>query len=326
MNKTNENTTRLDAAILNEAADEQEGRYRALQLKPHIAVIDGEITTTSMALAEAFGKTHFHVLRKIKEAIENAPTQEHKSNFGFMLRDVALGQGATRRDHYYRLNKKSFSFIAFGFTGERARNWQWAYIYAFERMEQSLSSMRVLQLENQPAAPVRHDGMDSPAFSEIFRALRKKLAPSVLLTYLFERGAHLRPIHRTVREIASEVGNNLCSSSVSKAARLLRDWAMIDYRRDSHGKSSFYIYLTNVHKLFDHYGLDKAVLLTAASMPMNGQRRIALSERQRVHNAAALRAEVEAKRLADEAQAIDDARFKVKARNAWNKFMQVNRK
>jgi Rha family phage regulatory protein len=231
-------------------------------LKPRLAVIDGKVTTTSMALAETFGKQHSHVMRDIEKALKDVPKKQHESNFGFMFREVVVGNGAIRKEPYYRLSRDGFAFVAMRFTGKRAAQWQWTYIEAFNRMEQSLLGIERQRIENRPGAPVRHDGMDSPLFSELLRALGKKISQAALMTYLFEQGAHERPLRRSIRAISDDLSHNLRRSGLAKAARLMAERGLIDYTLVNNA-SSFYINLEEVQELLESQGLDLQVLLDA---------------------------------------------------------------
>jgi Rha family phage regulatory protein len=239
-----------------------EGNDISNVLKPRLAVIDGKVTTTSMALAEAFGKLHKNVMQGIETSLIDVPQKQHKLNFQLMFREVVVGNGAIRKEPYYRLSRDGFAFVAMRFTGKRAAQWQWTYIEAFNRMEQSLLGLERHRFENRPGAPVRHDGMDSPLFSELLRALGKKIAQAALMTYLFEQGAHERPVRRSIRGISNDLSHNLRRIGLAKAAHLLSERGLIDYALVGN-TSAFYINLAEVQELLQSRGLDLDVLLEA---------------------------------------------------------------
>lgn len=89
-----------------------------------------EAFTTSKAIAKHFGKRHANVLRTIERILDEAP--EHKLNFEFMLDQVKIGNGATRSDPVYRLNRRAVALIVFGFTGAKALRWKDAFLDAFD--------------------------------------------------------------------------------------------------------------------------------------------------------------------------------------------------
>jgi Rha family phage regulatory protein len=106
------------------------------ELRPELAIINGEIKTTSLKIAEHFGKQHKSVLRTIKN-LDCSP-EFHKRNFALMEIDVEIGMGKTRKDPAYELTRDGFTFLAMGFTGAKAAQWKEAYITAFNRMEAEL--------------------------------------------------------------------------------------------------------------------------------------------------------------------------------------------
>ena len=96
--------------------------------KPRIAVIQGEVSTTSMALAEHFGKRHDNVLQYIEAQIAEMPKAFRKLNFQVTLRNVNGPNGAVRSEKYVRMTRDGFVLIAMGFGGKEAMKWKVAYI------------------------------------------------------------------------------------------------------------------------------------------------------------------------------------------------------
>lgn len=101
-------------------------------LTPVVRVIDGQAVTTSLDLAEYFGKNHRDVLRKIDTL---------DCSLDFIERNFALisyTDGLGRKKPCYQLTRDGFFFVAMGFTGRRAAEFKEAYIAAFNAMEQRL--------------------------------------------------------------------------------------------------------------------------------------------------------------------------------------------
>lgn len=95
--------------------------------------------TTSLKVAEVFEKRHDTVLR----AIENA--QSSLRNFADAKKAIIPttytdAQGKNRP--MYLLNRDGFTFVVMGFTGEKANQFKWNYIQAFNAMEQILLNQR----------------------------------------------------------------------------------------------------------------------------------------------------------------------------------------
>lgn len=99
---------------------------------PIIALHDGQPMTTSLDVAEKFGKLHLHVLRDIRRILEVAPKGFTESNFGFS--DYLDPTGRTLP--MYRITRDGFALLAMGFTGAEALAWKIRYIEAFNQLEQ----------------------------------------------------------------------------------------------------------------------------------------------------------------------------------------------
>jgi Rha family phage regulatory protein len=91
--------------------------------------------TTSLIVAEYFGKRHDHVLRAVDAMREDCGEDYHRLNFGEMKHSVIIGKGATREDRSVRMTKDGFTLLAMGFTGKKAMQFKMNYILAFNNME-----------------------------------------------------------------------------------------------------------------------------------------------------------------------------------------------
>lgn len=101
------------------------------QTQPEITIVDGHAVTTSMAVAEYFGKQHHHVVQKIEKLECSAE---------FLTRNFSRVQFEHRGNTYnaYQITRDGFAFLAMGFTGKKAAKFKEDYIEAFNRMECSL--------------------------------------------------------------------------------------------------------------------------------------------------------------------------------------------
>lgn len=102
-----------------------------------LSIHDGTVTTTSLQVAQFFGKRHRDVLRAVRNLSSEVP-EEHARNFARMSQEVSIGNGATREEPAYRMTREGFMLLAMGFTGKEALRWKLAYIAAFNRMEAEL--------------------------------------------------------------------------------------------------------------------------------------------------------------------------------------------
>lgn len=103
---------------------------------PELTNIDGQITTTSIQVAQHFGKTHKSVLRAIRNL--GCSAEFTQRNFAPCSRP---GQN-NKPEPYFRMTRDGFTFLAMGFTGKEADQWKEAYITAFNKMESEIVSLR----------------------------------------------------------------------------------------------------------------------------------------------------------------------------------------
>lgn len=113
------------------------------ELPDLVTIENGKATTTSLKVAEVFGKDHKHVMRSIREL--DCSDDFRRSNFG--LTEVELQAGAVKRKSpMYHMTRDGFVFLAMGFTGKRAAKFKEKYIEAFNKMEQTLNDPVALRM------------------------------------------------------------------------------------------------------------------------------------------------------------------------------------
>lgn len=117
-----------------------------------VKVENGQPVTTSLKIAEVFGKRHSDVIRAIESL--QVPDGWHKRNFAPMLIDVQIGNGAARHDKAYRITRDGFTLLAMGFTGTKAMQFKLAYIEAFNKMEKTLQNIATKANAGLPSAEV----------------------------------------------------------------------------------------------------------------------------------------------------------------------------
>ena len=101
---------------------------------PVLTVIDGESTTTSLAVAEFFGKRHDHVMRDIRNLTDQMPAGDHPPKFGESVHLVKMGSVAGRAQRYFTLNFDAFMLLTMGYEGPKALAIKLAYMTAFHRL------------------------------------------------------------------------------------------------------------------------------------------------------------------------------------------------
>ncbi|EHC5874350.1 Rha family transcriptional regulator [Salmonella enterica subsp. enterica serovar Newport] len=99
---------------------------------PQVTVENGRAVTTSVAVAEYFGKRHDNVIQKIK--LLDCSSEFNALNF----KDVTYTDAKGEKRPAYQITKNGFVFLVMGFTGKKAAAFKEAYIAEFDRMENEL--------------------------------------------------------------------------------------------------------------------------------------------------------------------------------------------
>jgi len=99
-----------------------------------------KVTTSSLKVAEVFGKQHAHVMRDIM-TLET--TREFDvSNFGWTTyRDTC-----NREQRMVELTRDGFTILVMGYTGKKAMEFKEKYIQAFNDMERQLYQQPTFQI------------------------------------------------------------------------------------------------------------------------------------------------------------------------------------
>lgn len=112
------------------------------------------LITTSLKIAEKFGKEHAHVLRDIRDMECSEIFRE--SNFG--LSSYKSAQGKTLP--MYEVTRDGFTLLAMGYTGKEAMRFKEDYINAFNAMENELKRIyterQQWQIERDKGVVIRH--------------------------------------------------------------------------------------------------------------------------------------------------------------------------
>ena len=103
-------------------------------MKGIVTIVDDKPTTTSLILAEKFGKPHRSITRIIRNTIQDLPGDFVEKNFS--LSDFTNDRGRTYTQ--YTLTRDAYSLIVMGLTGKEALQWKVKFIAAFNAMEREL--------------------------------------------------------------------------------------------------------------------------------------------------------------------------------------------
>jgi Rha family phage regulatory protein len=114
-----------------------------------VFVDENQAVTTSLIVAEVFGKGHDKVLRDIREM--ECSMEFRFANFG----ESTYLNSQNKEMPMYLMNQKGFTLLAMGYTGKEAMKYKEAYIDEFERMETELKKPRVLSEREQLVAAMK---------------------------------------------------------------------------------------------------------------------------------------------------------------------------
>lgn len=124
-----------------------------------VAVENEHAVTTSLRVAEVFGKQHKNVMRDIKSL--DCSEEFRKLNFELMQKSIKIGNGAERKSPMYYITRDGFMFLVMGFTGKTAAKWKEAYIKAFNEMEAKIRA------EQMAKAIEEHDRKEAEEYEKL---------------------------------------------------------------------------------------------------------------------------------------------------------------
>lgn len=123
-----------------------------------VAVENEHAVTTSLRVAEVFGKQHKNVVRDIKSL--DCSEEFRELNFEPSKIDYQNGNIKKQLPMYY-ITRDGFMFLVMGFTGKTAAKWKEAYIKAFNEMEAKIRA------EQMAKAIEEHDRKEAEEYEKL---------------------------------------------------------------------------------------------------------------------------------------------------------------
>lgn len=125
---------------------------------PLVEVKNQQAVTTSLQIAQTFGKVHYNVLQAIRDLECSKDFQA--LNFQGSFYNSQLANNGHKKLPMYYITRDGFTFLAMGFTGKVAAKFKEDYINAFNAMETKLREIQqkglvsadCLQIEQQQTA------------------------------------------------------------------------------------------------------------------------------------------------------------------------------
>lgn len=123
-----------------------------------VAVENEHAVTTSLRVAEVFGKQHKDVLKAVKSL--DCSEEFRERNFALSKIDYQNGNIKKQLPMYY-ITRDGFIFLVMGFTGKTAAKWKEAYIKAFNEMEAKIRA------EQMAKAIEEHDKKEAEEYEKL---------------------------------------------------------------------------------------------------------------------------------------------------------------
>lgn len=101
-----------------------------------------QVLTSSLLVAEKFGKEHSNVLKAIDALAYKMPENQCKVYFDDTSIEMQQPNGGIRYSRVVVMNRDGFSLLVMGFTGKKAFDFKSDFYDAFEAMEKALKEQR----------------------------------------------------------------------------------------------------------------------------------------------------------------------------------------
>lgn len=124
-----------------------------------------EAVTTSLQVAEVFGKRHDNVLRNIEKIKNDCP-----QNWGQCFKPGKYKDASGKTNPMYYINRDGFVFLVMGFTGKKANEWKWRYIEAFNNMEKYINFRKADKQIQKNSMQFLHDNLEMPTPKDYMKA------------------------------------------------------------------------------------------------------------------------------------------------------------
>lgn len=195
----------------------------------HIAVIDGQPTTTTQDIAEVYGKRHDDVLRIVRQRMADVPAEWRLRNFAEASIERPQTNGGTVSYPVIRMTKKGFHFVVGKFTGAKAVAHQIAFADEFERMENELSA-RTAPIST--AAPeLTHTGRNAIDAMCLASSLALMVQQSTFKALIQRESLGTEQLPAHLKSLVYQASGRICGEAFGH----IHAWLVADLCRQSSG-------------------------------------------------------------------------------------------
>ena len=200
------------------------GAIAATAVLPEVEILNGKPVTTSLQVAEFFGKQHKNVLQDIRNILDS---EIDITGLNFQLSEYQDSTG--RSLPMYIMDKDAFTLLVMGYTGEDALRFKLAYIRRFNEMESHIRN-------NQLAIPNFNDPI--AAAEAWIVAERSRIAEHERAEYLKKR--------------QGEINNTKTATAMNTASQFSKENAKL---KDSIGIGKHYRQVKAIEWLGEEFNL-----------------------------------------------------------------------
>ena len=117
---------------------------------PSVSPHNGRPATTSLSIAEHFGKQHKDTLKSIRNLCAELPEDVRERNFALTYRTIAGPNNSERQEEFFIVYFDGFILLVMSYTGKKALQIKLLYIAAFNAMRDELAAQRGAALPEVP--------------------------------------------------------------------------------------------------------------------------------------------------------------------------------
>ena len=167
----------------------------------------GKDVTTSLKIAEVFGKRHDNVVRDIKEL--SCSPQFNALNF----EESSYTNAQNKQLPMFQITKDGFAFLVMGYTGEKAAQFKEQFIAEFNNREAMLKSDEYILMRSQEILQRKMNALQE--------SLQKKEVQIELQEGIIKQQAPKVEYHDTVLQAQGTILSNVIAKEMGMSARTL---------------------------------------------------------------------------------------------------------
>lgn len=126
------------------------------QTEQLVELQNGVATTTSLQVAETFGKNHDKILRDVKKQIKKIGSPD-VANEMFQEKEYEV-RGRTYP--MYQMNKDGFTLLVMSYTDDKSMQFKLRYIQAFNEMQKQLDQQSLPMTNDEKLAVIAQGNLD----------------------------------------------------------------------------------------------------------------------------------------------------------------------